>query len=121
MGTHPIFESDFDCLTDSKYTYNALSMSSVNELISKISAVEKKLKESGVFIPPPAVEYDEYFKQRDKLTGNTKSVKKKLKNAQRTFLKERLKQLESLLSRSVATVSSDVDDSSDPSVNIVDW
>merc|ERR1712193_60105 len=82
MGTHPIFESDFDCLTDSKYTYNALSMSSVNELISKISAVEKKLKESGVFIPPPAVEYDENFKQRDKLTGNTKSVKKKLKNAQ---------------------------------------
>ena len=66
-----------------KYTYDALSMSSVNELISKISAVEKKLKELGVFIPPPAVEYDEYFRQRDKLTGNTKSVKKKLKNAQR--------------------------------------
>ena len=38
-----------------------------------------------------------FIKQRDKLTGNTKSAKKKLKHAQNKFLEARIKQLERLL------------------------
>merc|ERR1711953_1515829 len=34
MGTHPIFESDFDCLTDH-----------VTELIKTVSGLEKRMKE----------------------------------------------------------------------------
>ena len=47
----------------------------------------------SVYIPPPEEEYSQYFKQRDKLTGNTKSAKKKLKHAQTKFLQARVKEM----------------------------
>ena len=40
--------------------------------------------------------YSRFF-QRDKLTGNTKSQKKKQKNAQEIFLQARIAQLEKLI------------------------
>jgi len=41
MGTHPIFESDFDCLTESEMDVNNLS-----ELKSEVSRLYRALDES---------------------------------------------------------------------------
>lgn len=42
-----------------------------------------------IFVPLPEEEFGHLTKQRDKLTGNTKSGKKKLKNAQEKYLLSR--------------------------------
>ena len=42
-----------------------------------------------IFVPLPEEEFGHLTKQRDKLTGNTKSGKKKLKNAQEKYLSSR--------------------------------
>merc|ERR1712130_60943 len=44
MGTHPIFESDFDCLTEMVY---------IEVLNEAKGAVEEILRERGVTNPPP--------------------------------------------------------------------
>merc|ERR1712157_434504 len=41
MGTHPIFESDFDCLTD-------LSMLAGRQVVTQVRCSSGKLKELGV-------------------------------------------------------------------------
>ena len=42
-----------------------------------------------IFVPLPEEEFGHLTKQRDKFTGNTKSGKKKLKNAQEKYLSSR--------------------------------
>lgn len=96
-------------------------MSSTQELATEITRLEKILKDQSIFIPPPTVEYQDYFKQRDKLTGNTKSAKKKLKRAQNLFLKERVKQLQSLYDSKSLVTGSENDCDSNESIQIVDW
>jgi len=94
-------------------------MSSVDALAAKIQKLEKSLKDKSVYIPPPEEEYSQYFKQRDKLTGNTKSAKKKLKHAQTKFLQARVKQLEGLLEDK--ELSEDADCDSSEKNQIYDW
>lgn len=92
--------------------------STTDELMNQISWLEKQLKDQNIYIPPPTVEYTSYFSQRDKLTGNTKSAKKKLKHAQNSFLKERIKQLK-LLNRNSDEFKSI--EATKESIQIVDW
>merc|ERR1711973_115656 len=47
MGTHPIFESDFDCLTDSKMSFLRRSTGSLTKSIRQIVS-SKPVKENAV-------------------------------------------------------------------------
>merc|ERR1712055_717138 len=55
MGTHPIFESDFDCLTDGKRIYNLIMAYAAGAKIFKdagetVSDIEQQLSQSLVEI-----------------------------------------------------------------------
>jgi len=75
-----------------------------------------------IFVPLPEEEFGHLTKQRDKLTGNTKSGKKKLKNAQEKYLLSRESQLKKLLRKAnidQEEISAELEKS--PSPDVYDW
>ena len=69
----------------------------INNLLKELESIESQLKSEGTYIPDPTDDYTHITIQRDKMTGNTKNVKKKMKNSQKIFLQSRIKQLRPLL------------------------
>merc|ERR1712156_1063034 len=51
MGTHPIFESDFDCLTDRKMS-DAKYSSPITAKLSALQQVQVRLGNSGIRVSP---------------------------------------------------------------------
>merc|ERR1712156_1403556 len=51
MGTHPIFESDFDCLTDRKMS-DAKYSSPITAKLSALQQVQVRLGNTGIRVSP---------------------------------------------------------------------
>merc|ERR1712142_1444314 len=80
MGTHPIFESDFDCLTDLSQQISHPRPSHVVEIsqVDIIKLREKEMMETEIESPSKKVRITDYFSPKKILEKETKSQNVKI-------------------------------------------